>query len=98
MESSSPSPVHLNSNQSVGESSYASSHLSTSNQEVSRSYRTGLVSSQNGQRSYGTVKHLTSSSSSFKRSNISVIHHHLEEGDTIQGLALKYSVTVSPES
>lgn len=86
----SPSPSLLRTNSSRSESPHGS-HLTTSSQ---KSFKTGLVSSHNGQRSYGTVKHL-STSNSFKRSAISVIHHHVEEGDTIQGLALKYSVTVS---
>ena len=57
--------------------------------------RTGLVSSltSNGQRSYGTVKQY--SSSSFRRSSSSVLTYYPAEGDTLQGLALKFNVSVS---
>ena len=61
-------------------------------QGAGNSSKTGLVSSLNGQRSYGTVKQL---SSSFKKSSISIVQHSLEEGDTLQGLALKHNVLVS---
>lgn len=93
MASISPSPVNLISSRSP--TSEPSPHLSSSLQEATRRSspaRVGLVSSQNGQRSYGTVKQY---STSFKRSSVSSITHILEEGDTLQGLALKYNVTVS---
>lgn len=56
--------------------------------------KTGLVSSCNSQRSwksYGTVK---SNSPSLQPKNTSFIVHAVQEGDTLQGLALKYNVTV----
>lgn len=93
MASLSPSPVQLIPRQSpTSDPVQGSPRLSASLQETRSPSKRGLVSSQNGQRSYGTVKQL---SSSFRRSGISVITHNLEEGDTIQGLAVKYSVTVS---
>lgn len=57
------------------------------------SSRTGLVSSftANGQRSYGTVKQ------SFRRSSVLVITHYPVEGETLQGLALRYNVPVRVE-
>jgi len=53
-----------------------------------------LVASRNGRRrSYGTV--VGDRSSSFKNNNVFVVEHRLGEEDTLQGLALKYGVTVS---
>ena len=97
MASTSPSPVHLIPARSPPTSdsalSVGSPHLSGSFlQEHTSPSKVGLVSGQNGQRSYGTVKKI---SSSYKRSSVSVINHILVEGDTLQGLALKYDVTVS---
>lgn len=60
------------------------------------SSRTGLVTNSGSGRSYGTVK--DSPNVSFLGSGTlskSCIHHSVEEGDTLQGLALKYNVTVS---
>lgn len=52
--------------------------------------RDGLTSSLG--KSYGTVKNASLNMSSSYRS---VIHHDVVEEDTLQGLALKYNVTVS---
>ncbi len=99
MASPSPSPVQLVGSpldaQRVDSSSSSSSPQDLSNSiTTSSSTRTGLVSSytSNGQRSYGTVKQF---SSSFKRSSISVITYHPVEGDTLQGIALKFNISVS---
>ncbi len=82
-----PSPVQSFLSKSAGESSSPrSSEAHTS------SYKTGLVASKNGHRfSYGTV----SNSSSQIKPPVTVAQHTLAEGDTLQGLALKYSVEVS---
>ena len=54
--------------------------------------RTGLGTSHNGQHSYGTLK---SQQFSNWLKRVSTIHT-LAEGDTLQGLAVKYSISVSP--
>ncbi len=97
MERWSSAPIQSNtSGSNVSESSSGSLPLSSSRElEVRSSLKTGLVNSLNGKaqrRSYGTVNQL---SSFFKRSGTSVVNHLLEEGDTLQGLALRYNVLVS---
>ena len=61
--------------------------------EHKNSSRVGLVSSFGGQRSYGTVK-VASPSLNHRTRHSSLLDHEVQEGDTFQGLALKYSVTV----
>ena len=76
----SPSPVH-----------FTNSHQPSSNQDT---YKTGLVTSVGSTRSYGTVK--DSPSNSFLGTGLvkNCVSHTVEEGDTLQGLAVKYNVTV----
>ena len=97
MESLSSSPVEFISSKAADNSLISSPRLgdiSTSEQESENSTRTGLVSTPNGhRRSYGTVGGKLSSS--FKRQHTFMIQHTLEGGDTLQGLALKYGVSVS---
>ena len=60
------------------------------------SSKTGLVSSVNSQRpvrSYGTVNE-PSKTLSQKALTSSCLTHDVDEDDTLQGLALKYNVTV----
>lgn len=59
------------------------------------SSKTGLVNSAGTSRSYGTVK--DSPAHSFLGQGLTGgwINHTVEEEDTLQGLALKYNVTVS---
>ncbi len=67
-------------------------HISGASQNSSR---TGLVTNSGSGRSYGTVKE---SPNLFLGSGVAsryCIHHSVEEEDTLQGLALKYNVTVS---
>lgn len=100
MESPSPSPVQLilnssrTANSSQGSSSLGDITSSCSERESKSSTKTGLVSTGNGQRrSYGSVAGQLSSS--LKRQHTFMIQHTLDQGDTLQGLALKYGVPVS---
>ena len=61
--------------------------------EHKNSSRVGLVSSFGSQRSYGTVK-VASPSLNPRTRHSSILEHKVQESDTFQGLALKYSVTV----
>ena len=93
MDSSLPSPVQLLSARPLACPAPSSPRLGDSGRNC-ESPRTGLVASQNGRRrSYGTV--VGDRSTSFKSSNAFVVEHRLDEEDTLQGLALKYGVTVS---
>lgn len=59
------------------------------------SSKTGLVSSVSSQRSYGTVKDASHSPTVSSRSvHAGFLTHEVREADTLQGLAVKYGVTV----
>lgn len=73
----------------------STSPVSISYASQDSSSKTGLVNSAGTSRSYGTVK--DSSAYSFLGSSLSGVpcmNHPVEEGDTLQGIALKYNVTV----
>ena len=96
MEPSPPSPVQLLSVRPLSSSAQGSPRLGETApvERNGESPRTGLVSGRNGRRrTYGAVPGYHSSS--FKRNNACIIEHILDEEDTLQGLALKYEVSVS---
>ena len=107
METLPPSPVQLYFTKSDNSpcNSPGRGNKSTIERENVNTTRTGLVSTQNGhRRSYGTLERQLSSSCRAQPSNPSkgqlrqhtfMIQHPLEGSDTLQGLALKYGVSVS---
>ncbi len=93
MNQNSPSPVNLLSGRLSASTPSGSPRLGESERNC-ESPRTGLVTSRNGhRRSYGTV--IGDHTGSFKKNNAFIVEHQLSKEDTLQGLALKYGVSVS---
>jgi len=69
-------------------------HIRVASPDSNSNSRTGLVSSGSGRvsRSYGTVKEGAVLGNAQSRHSIT---HAVEDGDTLQGIALKYNVSVS---
>ncbi len=73
----------------------SSTPIQISETSQSSSSKTGLVTSVGSSRSYGTVKQSPNLSFQAPGTPRHCMHHTVEEGDTLQGLALKYNITVS---